>query len=170
MQTQDYRGVYGPALPPHWRRYRDGYVLLQHLHNLEGETEGEPALASRLAHDLGVTRAYLDEVTDYLVGQGYLVFGGAGGSLRLTAAARAYLDRRANRRRSVRPAAQNGRHPLAEEVPPTDPAGILRLRHRPWPGVPDLYQGLRQLRLAVQAVTTAPLAFPPPILPRLPGY
>lgn len=150
-------GMIGPALPPHWCRYRDGFVLLQHLHSLAGEDGAEEILGARAAHDLGVSVEYLEEVADYLVEQGYVVYGGGGAGLRLTAEGRDYLIRHAERRRSVRP--RPARRTAARF--PSASTG-LRLGRREWPGLSDLFEGSRRINLLVRRLLLELTAARPP--------
>lgn len=108
-------GLQVPALPPHWLRYRDGFVLLQHLFSLtDGRPEAEVDVA-RLAHDLGLYDQEEREVVRHLQLLGFLHCPGNRASL--TWAAIRYLQAERGRRRSVRPR----RSPPAPPVPSAGP-------------------------------------------------
>lgn len=109
----------GPALPPRWLRYRDGFVVLQHLQALTCGSPHHGAHVLALARHLGFPPEQAERVVDYLVLQGYLSYVRPGIEVVLTREGLDYLAAGAGRRHSVRPryAPSPGVPPLARERP-----------------------------------------------------
>lgn len=128
----------GPALPPSWRRYRDGFVVLQHLQALTCGSTSHGLHVLAMARHLGFTPEQAERVVDYLVLQGYLAYLRPGIEVVLTSEGGEYLAAGAGRRRSVRPRFATGRSlpPSARERggrapaptwdPPSTRGGVLR--------------------------------------------
>ena len=92
----------GPALPPAWRAYRDGFVVLQHLATLCGAAGG-PVAWSRLAVWLGFDERESEAVLRNLLETGCVESRDGGRTVALTPVGREYLDGGRGRRLSVRP-------------------------------------------------------------------
>lgn len=89
------------ALPPEWMRYRDCYVLLQHLRTLADGDATAAADLGRLALDLGLSAREIADAVTLLRTQGFVL--DAGLRVSLTPLGVRYLERDHGRRRSVRP-------------------------------------------------------------------
>lgn len=102
MGAIEIRRVVGPALPPAWRGYRDGYVVLQYLYALGGGAVAEPVVWPRVLADLGLGEREGERVLDHLLATRCVDYRAGERSVALTAAAVEYLERGHGRRRSVR--------------------------------------------------------------------
>ena len=109
--------IIGPALPPAWLWYRDGFAVLQHIQALTGGSERHGMHLPALARDLGFAPQQAECVVDYLVLQGYLSYTRPGIEVVLAPEGAAYMAAGAGRRRSVRPrfASTRPTHPSLRE-------------------------------------------------------
>lgn len=102
MAGIEIRQVVGPALPPAWRGYRDGFVVLQYLYALGGGTPGAAVVWPRVVGDLGFNDLEEARVLDHLLANGCIEYRAGARSVALTPAAVEYLEGGHGRRHSVR--------------------------------------------------------------------
>lgn len=103
MITPRVDGSTGPAFPPHWQRYRDGFAVLQHLCALAGASDRVPVTWPRVVADLGLTEEEGSRLLEYLIRLGLLRQLGRDHCVTLMPGALEYLGAGRGRRTSVRP-------------------------------------------------------------------
>lgn len=103
MDPQSLSPHLGPELPPEWRRYRDGFAVLQYLHALSLHREVGAVSWPGVAAALGLAAEEAEPLRRYLVWNGCLDLGSQFRRVTLTRAAVDYLERGSGRRHSVRP-------------------------------------------------------------------
>lgn len=85
-----------------WCVERERFVVLLHLYTLRQVTPSAALTPAKVMRDLGFSSDRVQMVLDPLIRAGFLSLVGSGEGLVLTSRARAYLEREAGRRRSVR--------------------------------------------------------------------